>query len=73
MLEVRFIYSVCYVQWKWASNFAKQILRNGLQFVSRLHLQNPQWDWASSDCVYFKIADNQKGIKPFDRSSNHPV
>ncbi len=35
------------IDMKLASNFAKQIPRNSLQqFVFRLHLQNPQWDWA---------------------------
>ncbi len=35
------------VWWKLSSSFAKQIPRNRLQqFVFRLHLQNPRWDWA---------------------------
>ncbi len=35
------------VWWKLASKFAKQIPRYRLQqFVFRLHLQNPRWDWA---------------------------
>ena len=66
--------SVFYLQCKkWTSNFAKQIPTNGFQFVFRLHLQNPRWDWAelSSDGVYLKIAVNQNGIQPFDWSSNH--
>ncbi len=42
--------------WKLACNFAKQIPRNRLQqFIFRLSLQNPRWDWAriASATFYF--------------------